>query len=171
MQQQVAYANDIVLRNIFKKFIVKNEYWSIFLQCQRRHENLCPEFAKLGICSKGECCPYPHKSHSIPEKTAKYPSKTRDVQKHKTLAIKNDSATETSNSESRLRYYEISDVLSEDLEKKKETLNVDSTKQISDMSEVNKPVINEDKEITTSDYSIKRRKISISNYIPIDSSS
>ncbi|XP_012223803.1 zinc finger CCCH domain-containing protein 3 [Linepithema humile] len=142
-------------------------YCAMGNKCQRRHENLCPEFHKSGICSKGECCPYPHKSHSTPEKNAKYLNKTRDVQKHKaTFATKDDS----SNPESRLRYYEITDDLSEDLEKKKETLTVDSTKQIkiNKINEVNKSMVNEDTEITTSHYGIKRKKISIS-YIPIDS--
>lgn len=134
------------------------------MQCQRRHENLCPEFDKSGICSKGECCPYPHKSHSTPEKNTKYLNKTRNVQHKTTLATKDD--VETSNPESRLRYYEITDGLSEDLKRKKETLTVDSTKQVNKTNEVNKSIVNEDTEIFH--FGIKRKKISIS-YIPIDS--
>jgi hypothetical protein len=33
----------------------------IFLQCKKRHVNICPEFDRSGTCSKGKSCPYPHK--------------------------------------------------------------------------------------------------------------
>nr|CAD7195530.1 unnamed protein product [Timema douglasi] len=30
-------------------------------KCQKRHENMCPEFDKYGKCSRGKFCSYPHK--------------------------------------------------------------------------------------------------------------
>ncbi|XP_018405300.1 PREDICTED: zinc finger CCCH domain-containing protein 3 isoform X2 [Cyphomyrmex costatus] len=138
-------------------------------KCQRRHEYLCPEFNKSGNCSKGECCPYPHKSHSSNfEKNTKYLNKTHDIQKyHATLAI--DGNSENSNSEGRLRYYELTG-LSEEPKKKKEIQIDDPTKQIKIEIKENESSIKEDKRelgITIYDHNIKK-KVSIGGYIPID---
>ncbi|XP_012525644.1 zinc finger CCCH domain-containing protein 3 [Monomorium pharaonis] len=140
-------------------------------KCQRRHEYLCPEFNKSGNCSKGECCPYPHKSHSSnSEKSAKYLSKTHDTQKYH-AAFAREGNSEISNPESRLRYYEITDGLSEDFEKKKEILMTEPVKQIN-INEIkqNQSLIKENQhelEITIYDRNVKR-KVSIGSYIPID---
>ncbi|XP_018372497.1 PREDICTED: zinc finger CCCH domain-containing protein 3 isoform X2 [Trachymyrmex cornetzi] len=139
-------------------------------KCQRRHEYLCPEFNKSGNCSKGECCPYPHKSHSFnSEKNTKYLNKTHDTQKyHATLAT--DGNSENSNSEGRLRYYELTS-LSEELKKKKEIQIEDSIKQIkTNEIKENESSFKEDKRelgITVYDHNVKK-KISIGGYIPID---
>ncbi|KAL0106688.1 hypothetical protein PUN28_015321 [Cardiocondyla obscurior] len=141
-------------------------------KCQRRHEYLCPEFNKSGNCSKGESCPYPHKSHfSNSEKSAKYLSKPHDTQKyHVTLTAEENS--EISNPEGRLRYYEITDSFSEKLEKKKESLINNSTEQIqANENEQNKAIIKENKnklETTIYDHDNVKRKVSISSYIPIN---
>lgn len=89
-------------------------------------------------------------------------NKTRDTQKyHATLAAED-------NSEGRLRYYEITGSLSEELEKKKEIPVVDPTKQIQ-IDEI-KPLIKENKREleTVYDRDNVKRKISIGGYIPID---
>ncbi|EGI65298.1 PREDICTED: zinc finger CCCH domain-containing protein 3 isoform X2 [Acromyrmex echinatior] len=139
-------------------------------KCQRRHEYLCPEFNKSGNCSKGECCPYPHKSHSFnSEKNTKYLNKTHDTQKyHATLAT--DGNSENSNSEGRLRYYELTG-LSEEPKKKKEIQIDDSIKQIkTNEIKENESLFKENKRelgITVYDHNVKK-KISIGGYIPID---
>ncbi|XP_054001486.1 zinc finger CCCH domain-containing protein 3 [Hylaeus anthracinus] len=77
-------------------------------ECKQRHENLCPEFARLGTCSKGKHCPYPHKPHS--------PSNKQNHFKRK-YNVPNDPITPptisknipTSSNENRLRYYEQAD--------------------------------------------------------------
>ncbi|GAB1868870.1 Zinc finger CCCH domain-containing protein 3 [Camponotus japonicus] len=134
-------------------------------KCQRRHEYLCPEFNKSGNCSKGECCPYPHKSHfSDSEKSAKYLNKMRDVQKT-TLTTKNNS--EISNTESRLRYYEINDSLIEHLEKRKDTPIIDRTKRI----QIKKSLVKENECIldkTVCHSNNKKKRVSAGSYIPID---
>ncbi|XP_011168768.1 zinc finger CCCH domain-containing protein 3 [Solenopsis invicta] len=141
-------------------------------KCQRRHEYLCPEFNKSGNCSKGECCPYPHKSHSSnSEKSAKYLNKTHDAQKyHATLVTESNS--EISNSESRLRYYELTNSLSEEFEKKKEIPIIDPVKQIN-VNEIkqDKSLMKNNQgelEITVYDRDNVKKKISIGGYIPID---
>ncbi|CAL1684902.1 unnamed protein product [Lasius platythorax] len=137
-------------------------------KCQRRHEYICPEFNKSGNCSKGECCPYPHKSHLFDsEKNAKYSSKMRDVQKT-TLTAKNDS--EMSNMESRLRYYEINNSVTEQLEKKKRTPITDRTKQIQ-INEMKKSLVKESEYIsdkTACRSNNKKKRVSTGSYIPID---
>ncbi|KYM89274.1 Zinc finger CCCH domain-containing protein 3 [Atta colombica] len=139
-------------------------------KCQRRHEYLCPEFNKSGNCSKGECCPYPHKSHSFnSEKNTKYLNKTHDTQKyHATLTT--DGNSENSNSEGRLRYYELTG-LSEEPKKKKEIQIDDSITQIkTNEIKENESSFKEDKNelgITVYDHNVKK-KISIGGYIPID---
>lgn len=166
------------------------EYRFLPLQCQRRHEYLCPEFDKSGNCNKGKYCPYPHKSHPPSAESTKYTSKkTHDEQKHQTTSVAKDDA-EISNSESRLRYYERSDDLSGDFEKKKENilrkveimktvltndLNVDLTKQIQ-IKETNEFSVKEDenKESKKPKESLNmkdKRRIPIGSlpaYIPID---
>ncbi|XP_072744524.1 uncharacterized protein Zc3h3 [Anoplolepis gracilipes] len=136
-------------------------------KCQRRHEYLCPEFNKSGNCSKGECCPYPHKSHfSNSEKSAKYSSKMRDVQKT-TLTTQNP---EISNTESRLRYYELNDDLTEHLEKKKKIPINDYSKQIQ-INEMKKSLDKESGQIldeTTCHSNNEKKQISTGSYIPID---
>jgi len=89
---------------------------------------------------------------------------------HATLAPEGNS--EISNPESRLRYYEITDDLSEELEKKKEIPIANSIKQIK-INEIkqNKSLIEDNKcelEITIYDHNNVKRKVSISGYIPID---
>ncbi|KAM0733163.1 Zinc finger CCCH domain-containing protein 3 [Formica fusca] len=137
-------------------------------KCQRRHEYLCPEFNKSGNCSKGECCPYPHKSHfSDSEKSAKYSSKLRDVKKT-TLTTKNDS--EMSNTENRLRYYEINNSFTEHLEKKKKTPIIDRTKQIK-INETKESLVKESEHIldkTACHSNNKKKRVSTGSYIPID---
>ncbi|XP_018300323.1 zinc finger CCCH domain-containing protein 3 isoform X2 [Mycetomoellerius zeteki] len=135
-------------------------------KCQRRHEYLCPEFNKSGNCSKGECCPYPHKSHSSnSEKNAKYLNKIHDTQKYHAT----DGNSENSNSEGRLRYYELTG-LSEEPKKKKE-IQIDSIKQIKiNKIKENESSCKEDKRelgITVYDHNVKK-KVSIGGYIPID---
>lgn len=92
-------------------------------------------------------------------------NKTHDTQKyHTTLAEDN---AKISNSEARLRYYEITNSLSEELEKKKEI--IDSTKQI--QINESKSLIKENKcelETTVYDHNDVKRKVSIGGYIPID---
>lgn len=137
-------------------------------KCQRRHEYLCPEFNKSGNCSKGESCPYPHKSHLFDsEKSVKYSSKMHVVQKT-TLITKNDS--EMSNTESRLRYYEINDDLIEHFEKKKRTPITDCTKQIQS-NEMNKSLVEDSECIldqTTCRSNKKKKRVSTGSYIPIN---
>ncbi|XP_071558108.1 uncharacterized protein Zc3h3 isoform X2 [Temnothorax nylanderi] len=140
-------------------------------KCQRRHEYLCPEFNKSGNCSKGECCPYPHKSHSSnSEKSAKYLSKTHDTQKYR-AALATEDNSEISNSEGRLRYYEITGGLSEELEKKKGIPIVDPLEQIQiNESKQDKTLAKENKrelETTVYDRNNVKRKVSI-GYIPIN---
>ncbi|XP_029164295.1 zinc finger CCCH domain-containing protein 3 [Nylanderia fulva] len=138
-------------------------------KCQRRHEYLCPEFNKSGNCSKGESCPYPHKSHLLDsEKSTKYSSKMHNVKKTM-LTTKNDS--EMSNMESRLRYYEINDDLTEHLEKKKRTSITDCTKQIQ-IKEMEKSLVEEGECIsdktTCRSNNNKKKRVSTGSYIPID---
>jgi len=89
---------------------------------------------------------------------------------HATLATEGNS--EISNPESRLRYYEITNGLSEELEKKKEIPIANPIKQIK-INEIkqNKSLIKDNKrelEITIYDRNNVKRKVSISGYIPID---
>ncbi|XP_050465176.1 zinc finger CCCH domain-containing protein 3 isoform X2 [Cataglyphis hispanica] len=137
-------------------------------KCQRRHEYLCPEFNKSGNCSKGECCPYPHKSHfSDSEKSTKYSSKMRTVQKT-TLTTKNDS--EILNTENRLRYYEINNSFTEHLEKKKKTPIIDRTKQVK-INEMKESLVKESEDIldeTACHSNNKKKRVSTGSYIPID---
>ncbi|EZA56836.1 Zinc finger CCCH domain-containing protein [Ooceraea biroi] len=141
-------------------------------KCQRRHEYLCPEYNKSGSCSKGECCPYPHKSHSFNyEKSSKYLNKIHGAKKHQatTSTAKDDS--ETTNPESRLRYYEISSSLSEDPEKRKITAS-NSVKQMQ-INEKTKTVVKENEhesEMMTCHHNNRKKQISINSYIPIDPS-
>ncbi|XP_011695446.1 PREDICTED: uncharacterized protein LOC105454499 isoform X1 [Wasmannia auropunctata] len=141
-------------------------------KCQRRHEYLCPEFNKSGNCSKGECCPYPHKSYSSnSEKNTKYLSKTHDTQKYHAAPVA-EGNSEISNSEGRLRYYEITDRLSEELEKKKEIPIVDLAKEIK-INEIkqDKSLVRENKrelEITVYDCNNVKKEVSFGGYIPID---
>ncbi|XP_011868766.1 PREDICTED: zinc finger CCCH domain-containing protein 3 [Vollenhovia emeryi] len=141
-------------------------------KCQRRHEYLCPEFNKSGNCSKGECCPYPHKSHSSnSEKSTKYLSKTHDTQKHHAALTTKDNS-EISNSEGRLRYYEIAGGLPEEIEKKKEIPIADPVEQsLVNENKQNKYLIKENKcelETTVYDRNNAKKKFSIGSYIPID---
>lgn len=144
----------------------------IFLQCQQRHQYLCPEFDKSGSCSKGECCLYPHKSHSFNhEKNAKYLSKSHDMNKHQVIASTAKIDSETTNPESRLRYYEISSNLSEDPEKKKPAPALNS-KQLQ-INENDKSLVEEnvqESEMITCRYNNVKTRVSITSYIPIDSS-
>lgn len=96
-------------------------------------------------------------------------NKKRDTQKYRaTLAAEDNS--ELSNPEGRLRYYEITGTLSEELEKKKEIQIFDPTKQIQ-INEIkeDKSLIKENKHEleTVYDCDNVKKKVSIS-YIPID---
>ncbi|EFN87523.1 Zinc finger CCCH domain-containing protein 3 [Harpegnathos saltator] len=157
-------------------------------ECQRRHEYLCPEFDKRGICSKGEYCVYPHKSHtSNVEENIKYLSKKmHDVKKYQATPVAKVD-TETSNLECRLRYYETTDNSIDSLEKKKEnilrklqimktTLNnvptADSTNQMQS-NETNESLIKEDesKSMTSIASNASKRRAPIGllpAYIPIN---
>lgn len=94
-------------------------------------------------------------------------NKTHDTQKyHTTLAEDN---IKISNSEARLRYYEITNSLSEELEKKKEISIIDPTEQI--QINESKSLIKENKcelETTIYDDNDVKKKVSIGGYIPID---
>uniref|UniRef100_A0A1B6CCB4 C3H1-type domain-containing protein n=1 Tax=Clastoptera arizonana TaxID=38151 RepID=A0A1B6CCB4_9HEMI len=40
--------------------------------CKKRHTNICPEFEREGVCSKGKYCPHPHqKKRKIPKNKKK----------------------------------------------------------------------------------------------------
>lgn len=94
-------------------------------------------------------------------------NKTHDTQKyHTTLAEDN---AKISNSEARLRYYEITNSLSEEFEKKKEISIIDLTEQV--QTNENKSLIKNNKrelETTVYDHNDIKRKVSIGGYIPID---
>lgn len=98
-------------------------------------------------------------------------NKTHDTQKYHTALAAEDNF-KISNSESRLRYYEITNSLSEELEKKKEIPIVDPIEQIQiNENKQNKSLIEENKselETTVYDRNNVKRKASIGNYIPID---
>lgn len=79
-----------------------------------------------------------------------------------TLATKNDS--EISNTESRLRYYEINDSLIEHFEKRKKTPIIDRTKQIEkSLVKENECILDE-----TVYHFNKKKRVSTGSYIPID---
>lgn len=91
----------------------------------------------------------------------------RDVQKT-TLTAKNDS--EMSNMESRLRYYEINNSVTEHLEKKKRTPITDRTKQIQ-INEMKKSLVKKSEYIsdkTACRSNNKKKRVSTGSYIPID---
>nr|CAD7439987.1 unnamed protein product [Timema bartmani] len=69
-------------------------------KCQKRHENMCPEFDKYGKCSRGKFCSYPHKSNT------KQPSKS-PARSSKTSIRKTRRAAEPK--PERRRYYQDND--------------------------------------------------------------
>nr|CAD7393126.1 unnamed protein product [Timema cristinae] len=51
-------------------------------KCQKRHENMCPEFDKYGKCSRGKFCSYPHKLNT--KQQSKGPSRSSKTPIRKT---------------------------------------------------------------------------------------
>ncbi|XP_020282325.1 zinc finger CCCH domain-containing protein 3 [Pseudomyrmex gracilis] len=135
-------------------------------KCQRRHQYLCPEFDRAGKC-KLEKCPYPHKSHSShPEKNAKYSSKTRDVREHQAASTARNES-ETPNPESRPRYYEVTNDVSREFEKKKDTVHcIDFD---SSVKETDKSLPRENGHASETKSNTKEQ-VCIGGYIPIDPS-
>ncbi|XP_068983729.1 zinc finger CCCH domain-containing protein 3 isoform X1 [Bombus flavifrons] len=149
-------------------------------ECKQRHENLCPEFEKTEKCSKGEFCPYPHKTQSS--------SKNQNHLKRKYNMHCSQTVTtvtkDTLSAENRLRYYEQAPALNKSLDKKKENImrkinlmkNIDSVVRSNTLiemsnnntnSEINE---NSDELETVSDPKVlKRSPIGVlPAYIPID---
>lgn len=88
--------------------------------------------------------------------------------KKTTLTTKNDS--EMSNTENRLRYYEINNSFTEHLEKKKKTPIIDRTKQIK-INETKESLVKESEHIlekTACHSNNKKKRVSTGSYIPID---
>ncbi|XP_076246213.1 zinc finger CCCH domain-containing protein 3 isoform X2 [Calliopsis andreniformis] len=112
-------------------------------ECKQRHENLCPEFEKTEKCSKGKHCPYPHKLHSSPEKQ-NHLKRQKDVGNNPVVVpiSKDNSAI----NENRLRYYEQSNNLNKNLDKKRESI----TRQIKYMRRL-EAAIHSDTSIEKSD--------------------
>ena len=89
-------------------------------KCKQRHENLCPEFAKTGKCSKGKHCPYPHKPQLSSNKQS-YLKRKHNVAKNQiTQSVSKD--IPSPNNDNRIRYYEQPDSLSKSFDKKKENI-------------------------------------------------
>ncbi|XP_017888733.1 zinc finger CCCH domain-containing protein 3 [Ceratina calcarata] len=89
-------------------------------ECKQRHENLCPEFDKTNKCSKGKHCPYPHKTQLTPNKQSHLKRKYNTSSNRAVSSVPKD--TFTSNTESKLRYYEQADTLNKSLDKKRENI-------------------------------------------------
>lgn len=151
-------------------------------ECKQRHENLCPEFVKTNKCSKGKHCPYPHKTHSTTNKQTHLKRKYNASINQSTSSVPKD--TFTSNTESKLRYYEQTDTLNKSLDKKRENImrklklmkrveslgNSDTPIEISDNS-TNSDISGDNDELETvsNPQVLKRPPIGVlPAYIPID---